>query len=144
MRQTAPPATILIRLLVGGVFLSEGIQKFLFPDALGPGRFAKIGVPIPQFSAPFVGIVEIACGALLLAGFLTRLACIPLLVDMCVAIASTKIPMLLKQGFWAAAHEARTDYSMVLGLLFLLLVGPDSLSLDSRLAPKADRPSAGS
>jgi putative oxidoreductase len=131
-----PRSLLLIRVLVGGVFLSEGIQKFLFPDALGIGRFAKIGIPAPDIMAPFVGIVEISCGALLIAGLLTRLAVIPLIIDMLVAIATTKVPLLLKSGFWAMAHEARTDYAMLLGCIFLLVVGSGQLSLDARIATK--------
>src|ERR1039458_3717366 len=128
----APRATILIRLLVGAVFLSEGVQKFLFPAALGVGRFTKIGIPAPQFFAPFVGIVEILCGTLLIIGLLTRLATIPLIIDISVAIITTKIPMLSSAGFWSTAHEARTDYCMFLGLVFLLLVGSGPFSIDRR------------
>src|SRR5438876_3174095 len=84
-------AILLIRVLVGWVFLSEGIQKFSFPDSLGVGRFVKIGIPWPQVMAPFVGVVEIICGTLLLIGFLTRLATVPLLIDIAVALYSTKI-----------------------------------------------------
>ncbi|MGC2511991.1 MAG: DoxX family protein, partial [Acidobacteriaceae bacterium] len=58
-------AIVLVRVLVGWVFLSEGIQKFLYPAALGVGRFAKIGIPAPQVMAPFVGGVEIVFGALI-------------------------------------------------------------------------------
>lgn len=130
LTSVAPRATLIIRLLVGLVFLSEGIQKFLFPDALGIGRFTKIGIPAPAFLAPFVGAVEISCGLLLVLGLATRLAAIPLLINISVAIATTKIPMLAQNGFWAAAHEARTDYSMLLGLLFLLVVGAGPWSLD--------------
>lgn len=133
LSSTAPRATILVRILVGWVFLSEGIQKFLFPAALGPGRFAQIGIPDPQFFGPFVGVVEIVCGALLILGFVTRLAAIPLLIDITVAILTTKIPMLEKSGFWAAMHEARTDFSMWLGSLFLLIVGAGPWSLDAIL-----------
>ena len=133
-RTDAPAAVILVRLIVGAVFLSEGIQKFLFPAALGAGRFAKIGIPAPEITAPFVGVVEIGCGALVLAGLLTRLAAIPLIVDMIVAIATTKLPMLASAGFWAAAHEARTDWSMILGSICLLIVGAGPWSLDGRLA----------
>ena len=82
---------MLIRVLVGWVFLSEGIQKFLYPDALGVGRFVKIGIPWPQVMAPFVGVVEIICGALLLIGLMTRFATVPLLIDIGVALYSTKI-----------------------------------------------------
>jgi putative oxidoreductase len=128
-----PRATILIRLLVGAVFLSEGIQKFLFPAALGVGRFTRIGIPAPQFFAPFVGIVEIVCGTLLIIGLLTRLATIPLIIDISVAIITTKIPMLSSAGFWSTAHEARTDYCMFLGLVFLLLVGSGPFSIDRRV-----------
>src|ERR1039458_9370200 len=109
-KSNAPRATLLTRLLVGAVFLSEGIQKFLFPATLGVGRFIKIGIPAPQFFAPFVGVVEIVCGTLLIIGLVTRLATIPLIIDISVAIITTKIPMLSKAGFWSMAHEARTDY----------------------------------
>ncbi len=119
------------------MFLSEGVQKFLFADQLGVGRFTKIGIPMPELMAPFVGVVEIVCGSLILVGFLTRLAAIPLIIDMLVAIASTKIPILLGKGFWAMAHEARTDWSMLLGSMFLLIAGPGQWSLDARL--KRDR-----
>ena len=144
-RTNAPAAVILIRLLVGGVFLSEGIQKFLFADAVGAGRFARIGIPSPQTMGPFVGIVEIVFGALILIGLLTRLATIPLLIDMIVAILTTKIPILLGYGFWGFSlnrvayygfwgmlHEARTDLSMLLCLLFLLIVGAGKWSMDAR------------
>jgi putative oxidoreductase len=135
---TAPKATMLIRVLVGWVFLSEGIQKFLSPESLGVGRFAKIGILDPSFSAPFVGGVEILFGTLIIVGFLTRLSAIPLVIDITVAIATTKILMLLDKGFWAAAHEARTDLSMLLGLLFLLIEGAGPLSIDSRLTRGLD------
>ena len=130
----APAACFLIRLVVGVVFLSEGIQKFLFPEALGVGRFAKIGIPVPQVMAPFVGAVEIGCGTLILVGLLTRPAAIPLIIDMLVAIATTKVPILLEGGFWKMAHEARTDWSMMLCSLFLLIVGAGPWSLDATLA----------
>lgn len=127
-------AIIIVRVLVGWVFLSEGIQKFLFADALGVGRFIKIGIPAPEIMAPFVGVVEIVGGVLLLVGLFTRLAAIPLIINMLVAIATTKIPILLKSGTWAMAHEARTDFSMLLGSLFLLLVGSGHFSLDNYLS----------
>jgi uncharacterized membrane protein YphA (DoxX/SURF4 family) len=127
----AAKAILLIRILVGWVFLSEGIQKFLFPDSLGVGRFVKIGIPSPQVMAPFVGVVETVCGALVLVGLFTRLATVPLLIDIAVAIYSTKIVTFAKNGFWGTLHEARTDVSMLLGLIFLLLVGAGALSLDA-------------
>jgi putative oxidoreductase len=127
-----PGAVILVRLLVGAVFLSEGVQKFLFPAALGAGRFAKIGIPSPAFFGPFVGVVEIVCGALVLLGLLTRLATIPLIVDITIAIVATKLPLLAKNGFWNMAHEARTDCCMLLGAIFLLIVGAGRLSIDAR------------
>jgi len=144
----APAATLLIRLVVGGIFLTEGIQKCLYPAELGGGRFAKIGIPAPEMMGPFVGGVEIVCGALVIFGFLTRIAALLLLIDISVAIVSTKIPILLAHGFWAFSlaklprygflammHEARTDLAMWFGLLFLLLVGAGrKWSLDAKLA----------
>jgi uncharacterized membrane protein YphA (DoxX/SURF4 family) len=131
VRSDAPAVAILIRLMVGAVFLSEGVQKFLFPDELGAGRFLKIGLPMPELLGPFVGTFEIVCGALVLLGMVTRLAAIPLLVIMAVALTTTKWPMLADGGFWAMAHEARTDWSMALGALFLLVVGAGPWSVDA-------------
>jgi putative oxidoreductase len=128
----AARAVLLIRVLVGWVFVSEGVQKFLFPALLGVGRFAKIGIPFPRVTAPVVGTIEIGCGALLLIGWFTRCAAIPLLGVITVAIATTKIPMIAKSGIWSMLHEARADFSMLLGLLFLLIVGAGSVSLDAR------------
>lgn len=144
----APAATFLIRIVVGGIFLTEGIQKFLYPAELGAGRFAKIGIPAPEMMGPFVGGIEIVCGALVIFGFITRIAALLLLIDISVAIISTKIPILLGHGFWGFSlaklprygflsmmHEARTDLAMWCGLLFLLLVGAGrKWSVDAKLA----------
>ena len=150
----APCATVLVRLMVGGVFFEEGIQKFLLADLLGAGRFARIGIPAPEIMGPFVGGVEVVFGALILAGWLTRLAAVPLLVNISVAILSTKIPILLGHGFlgfhlaklpryglWSMLSEARTDFSMFLGLWFLLIVGAGRWSVDHfrQERPKAAR-----
>ena len=70
---------------------------------------------------------------MIIAGFFTRVATIPLLIDIIVAIATTKVPMLLHQGFWPMAHEARTDYCMLLGLLFLSIQGAGRWSVEQRL-----------
>jgi uncharacterized membrane protein YphA (DoxX/SURF4 family) len=144
---SAPASVILIRLVVGAVFLTEGIQKFLFPSEVGAGRFAKIGIPSPDTMAPFVGAVETVCGTFILLGLLTRLAAIPLIINMLVAILSTKIPILLGYGFWGfslrqvpyygfwgMAHEMRTDWAMLLGSIFLAIIGAGAWSLDHRLS----------
>lgn len=133
LRDTAAePSTILVRLMVGAVFLSEGIQKFLFSATVGAGRFAKIGLPAPEMLAPFVGTFEIVCGTCVLLGLFVRLAVVPLLAIMAVAFFTTKLPILLNSGFWAAAHEGRTDYAMILGSLFLLWRGAGAWALDAR------------
>lgn len=137
-RADGPPSLILIRLMVGGVFLSEGIQKFLDPAARGTGRFEKIGLPMPEFFGPFVGSFEITCGALVLLGVITRIAVLPLIAIMLVAFATTKWPILRDEGFWKAAHDARTDWAMLLGSLFLLLNGAGRWSVD-RLMSKRQR-----
>ncbi|MBI5472307.1 MAG: DoxX family protein [Ignavibacteriae bacterium] len=129
----------LIRLMVGAVFLSEGIQKFLFSESLGVGRFIKIGIPAPEILAPFVGVAEIVCGALLLLGLFTRLAAIPLIINMLVAISTTKIPILVEKGFWAMAHDARTDWCMLLGSIVLLIIGGGRWSADSLLVRRGKR-----
>ncbi len=125
--------SILPRLLVGLVFLSEGIQKFLYPDLVGAGRFTRIGFENPEFLAYFVAVFEVVCGALVLAGFMTRLAAIPLAVIMSVAIYTTKLPVLMKDGFWSMAHASRNDFSMTMMLIFLLIYGAGKYSFDKML-----------
>ncbi|MNK23672.1 putative oxidoreductase CatD [compost metagenome] len=121
---------IIIRLMVGAVFLSEGIQKFLFPAELGAGRFERIGLPVPEFLGTLVGLFEILCGALLLLGLATKLASIPVIIIMLVAIATTKGVVLREEGFWPMMHGSRTDWAMLLGSLFLLLKGGGRWSVD--------------
>jgi len=119
--------------MVGTVFLSEGIQKFLFAESLGAGRFAKIGLPLPEFLGSFVGSFEIICGLFILVGCMTRLASIPLIAIMLVAIETTKIEILINDGFWKMMHESRTDWAMLLGSIFLLLRGGGFWSLDKKI-----------
>lgn len=133
IRTDSSKTTILIRLMVGAVFLSEGIQKFLFPDVRGAGRFEKIGLPSPEFLGYFVGTFETVCGALVLMGLLTRLASIPLIIIMLVAIATTKADVLVNEGFWEMLHGSRTDWSMLLGSIFLLIRGGGRYSVDYAL-----------
>lgn len=150
LNTTAPASTVLIRAIVGGIFLAEGVMKFLYPDALGAGRFAKIGIPYPEVMGPFVGCVEIIGGLLLLIGLFTRIAAAVTLVNMLVAIVSTKGPVLVghafagfslqkvdRYGFLSFMHEARTDLLMIFGLLFLLVAGAGSWSMDVRLTGSA-------
>ncbi len=144
----ASGSTILIRLLVGLiVFVPEGTQKWIFPEILGAGRFAHIGIPVPGIMGPFVGVVEITCGALIVLGLFTRLAALPLIAVVIVAITSTKIPMwighdlwifhtpmLARFGFWGMAHEARLDFVMLFALIYLLIEGAGRWSLDAMIA----------
>jgi uncharacterized membrane protein YphA (DoxX/SURF4 family) len=126
------------------VFLASGLLKFLYENQ-GPGRFAKIGLPAPGALSSFVGTVEIVGGALLLLGLFVRVAALPLVVDMVVAIATTKIPLLFgpgpepiaavpKTGFWAFAYQARLDVTMLLACGFLVIAGAGLWSLDALLA----------
>src|SRR5215212_8014186 len=153
---SSPPVTTLIRLMVGAVFLSEAIMKFVFPETLGPGRFSLIGLPAPEIISPFDAAFEAGCGILLMLGLLTRPAAIPMIVDMIVAILSTKIPLLLGtsplplppvppiSGFWAVLHEVRSEYAQLLGTVYLLVAGPGRQSLDALLlrGPDATVPAA--
>jgi putative oxidoreductase len=124
---------ILVRLTVGLIFLTEGIQKFLFPELLGTGRFTTIGFSHPAFWAYFTGIFEIICGTLIILGFITRLASVPLIIIMITAFITTKIPILLHKGVWPWAHEYRTDFAMTLLLIYLLIYGSGNWSVDSRI-----------
>lgn len=149
IRTIPAKTTIIIRFMVGAVFLSEGIQKFLFPAIRGAGRFEKMGFPNPEFFEYFVGSFEIICGILLLLGFITRGAALAMIINMSVAIIVTKIPIafgesfgpfvlreLKSYGFWAMAHEIRTDFAMWLGSLFLLVKGGGKWSVDLMLWQK--------
>ena len=139
-----PRATLLLRLMAGGVFLWEGLMKFAFPNQ-GVGRFTKLGFPAPHFTATADAWLEIIGGTLLLAGFLTRLIAVPFIIEMLVAIASTKSPLYLgtsplplppvppQVGFWAVLHEVRSEYAQLLTVAFLLLAGPGRWSLDALL-----------
>ena len=137
-------ATLLVRAAVGTVFLTSGLVKFLFENQ-GAGRFAKIGFPYAHALAAFVGTTEIVCGTLVLVGLFVRLAAVPLVIDMMVAIATTKLPLLFgagpepvaappKMGFWAFAYQARLDVTMLLACVFLVAAGAGLFSLDSFLA----------
>jgi putative oxidoreductase len=146
----APGWSILVRLLVGlVVFLPEGIQKLAFPEVLGAGRFANIGIPYPEVMGPLVGVLEVMCGALIILGLFTRLASIPLIIIIIVAILSTKVPILLghgwwifhlprlpRYGFWSMMHEARVDFDMLLALVYLLIEGGGAWSLDALLGER--------
>jgi putative oxidoreductase len=139
-----PAATLFLRLMAGGVFFWEGILKFVYPNQ-GLGRFTKLGFPIPEVMANFVGTTEIVGGLLILLGLGTRFIALYFISEMLVAIVSTKISLYLgtsplplpaappKIGFWAVLHEIRSDYAQLLTCLFLLVEGPGKKSLDATI-----------
>ena len=143
-----PKSTLLLRLMAGGVFFWEGLLKFIYANQ-GVGRFTKLGIPFPNFSATFIGGLEIVGGLLLLAGLTTRLIAIPFVAEMIVAILSTKISLYLgtsplplppappQVGFWAVLHEIRSEYAQVMTALFLLVNGPGEWSLDAVLSKRS-------
>ena len=121
---------IILRLIVGLIFISEGIQKFLFLEVLGPGLFRNIGFSHAYFWAYFTGAFEIVCGIFVLFGFLTRIMSVPLLIVMITAFISTKLPVLHYKGFWTFAHDYTTDFSMTLLLILLIIYGGGKRSVD--------------
>ena len=141
---TGPRSTLLLRLMAGGVFLWEGLLKLVYTNQ-GVGRFTKLGIPFPHFTAHFIAGLEIIGGLLLLFGLLTRLIAIPFVIEMIVAILSTKIslylgtsplplpPSLPQVGMWAVLHEIRADWAQLLTVSFLLINGPGRWSLDALL-----------
>ena len=137
----ASGAVVWIRLYVGLIFAGEGFLKFLRPDTLGPGRFAKVDIPLSTFTAYLDGVFEIGCGAAILAGLLVRLATVPMIVDMIGALGFTKVPLLFgsaalypkEHGFWDFFHEGRLEIAMLCGSVFLLTVGAGGFSIDARM-----------
>jgi uncharacterized membrane protein YphA (DoxX/SURF4 family) len=139
-----PSATILLRLMTGGVSLWEGLLKFVYTNQ-GVGRFTKLGFPFPHATANLVGMLEIVGGILLITGFLTRPIAIPFVIEMLVAILSTKIALYMgtsplplppvppQFGFWAVLHEIRSEYAQLMTTMFLLIAGPGRWSLDALL-----------
>jgi|SRR5271155_3018363 putative oxidoreductase len=130
---TGPASIVLIRLAVAMIFFTQGILKFVDPN-MGVVRFTKIGFSHPYFTVHFVGTFEVVCGLLVLVGFWTKAAAVPLLIVITTAIATTKIPELFRanQGFWYMVSDARTDFAMFCSLLFLIFVGGGTWSLDAR------------
>lgn len=142
----AAKTTILIRLMVGGIFLSEGIQKMLYPMIRGAGRFESLGFPNPELIGSLIGFIEVFAGLMILMGLFTRIGSLCTISIMSVAIIVTKIPIafggsfgpfelvdLEMYGFWSMAHEMRTDFAMWLGSLFLLIKGGGRWSIDLNL-----------
>ncbi|MGB3343543.1 MAG: DoxX family protein [Aequorivita sp.] len=130
IRTDSSKTTVLIRIMVGAVFFSEGLQKFIFPSIRGAGRFEKIGLPSPEFLGAFVGGFEVVCGVLILFGLLTRLASIPTFIIMLVALFTTKVGVFANSGLWEMMHGSRTDWAMLIGSLFLIIRGGGKFSLD--------------
>jgi uncharacterized membrane protein YphA (DoxX/SURF4 family) len=124
---------IFIRLIVGLVFIIEGILKYLFLEVYGPSYFNEIGFSHAFFWAYFTGAFEILCGILILFGLLTRLASIPLLTIMIVAFITTKLPLLATKGFWTFAHEYRIDFSLTILLILLIIYGGGKWSVDLKI-----------
>jgi putative oxidoreductase len=132
----------LLRMMAGGVFLWEGILKFVYINQ-GLGRFTKLGFPIPELTANFVATTEIIGGLFLLFGIFTRFTAFWFIIEMIIAILSTKITLYLgtsplplppappKMGAWAVLHEIRSDYAQLLTCLFLLIEGPGIASVDA-------------
>lgn len=144
--------TILIRLMLAGVFVSEGYLKLIDPEWLGAGRFAKIGIPYPEITGPVVGWTELICGLLIAFGLFSRMAAVPLIIVMIIAFISTKIPILFghdwwifsvrkleRYGFFSMTHEGRLDYAMLLGAIFIYLKGSGSWSFDKMLFSEAGK-----
>jgi len=139
-----PKSTLLLRLMAGGVFFWEGLLKFVYVNQ-GVGRFTKLGIPFPHFTAAFIGYLEIFGGLLLLTVLMTRAIAIPFVAEMIVAVLSTKIslylgtsplplpPALPTVGFWAVLHEVRSEYAQLLTVVFLLINGPGKWSVDAVL-----------
>jgi putative oxidoreductase len=124
---------IVIRLIVSLIFISEGVQKYLFLQVLGPGLFQEIGFAHAYFWAYFTGAFEILCGILVLFGLLTRLASVPLVIVLITAFIKVKLPVLMFKGLFAFLHEYNTDFALILLLSLLIIYGGGRWSVDLKL-----------
>jgi putative oxidoreductase len=130
---------IIVRLIVGLIFISEGIQKCVIVTAFGPAFFKDIGFSHPLFWTYFIGTFEISCGVLVLLGLLIRLASIPLFVIMVTAFITTKLPLLSFKGVWTFLHEYSIDFSLTLLLILLFIYGSGKWSFDLKIM-QAEKP----
>jgi uncharacterized membrane protein len=125
---------LLIRAIVGLVFVLEGALKFLSPGDYGVGSFARIGLPWPQYLAPAVGGIEIAGGLAILFNFFLGEAALVLALVMATALVTTKIPILLgrplgpfalpvepRYGLLAFFHAARVEAFMLVSAVAILI-----------------------
>lgn len=135
---TSERSAVFIRIVIGLIFFTEGLQKYIFPELLGTGRFAKIGFMDPSFWAYFTGTFEIICGVLVIIGFAIRISAMPLLIIIITAFITTKWPLLIQKGFWVMIHEYRTDFAMTVLLIYLIIFGAGKWSVDAYFSSMAN------
>jgi uncharacterized membrane protein YphA (DoxX/SURF4 family) len=131
MRQALP--MILIRVMVGLVFLFEGALKFVLPGDFGAASFVAIGMPFPHLLAPTVGCIEILCGIAVLLNLFAGDAALLLMLMILTALAA-KLPILLGRhwgpfplpamhhyGWLSFLHESRAELCMIFVLIAILI-----------------------
>lgn len=116
---------LLARISLGSIFTLSGWGKLHHLDQV-TGFFTQLGIPFPEFNAGFVGATEFGFGILILLGLLTRLAAIPLIITMTVAIATAKRPEI--EGLTDVLGFEEFIYIVI--FIWLMIQGAGKVSLD--------------
>lgn len=131
---TEPDNTFfLIRFMVGFYFLAGGVLKFAYPELQEIGFYSSFGGVTAGSIVTVISALELICGLMIVAGFFTRIAAIPLLLIVGFTVFIGKFPILLEEGFWLMAHISRIDFAMFLGCVFLLINGSGMWSIDWKI-----------
>lgn len=126
-----PAAPLVLRVVLGGLFVWHGIDKFDAGISMIEDMFRSWGVPAAGLTAPLTAIIEIVAGAALILGVMTRLSAMLLGLVMVGAIIYVKADLGIISS--QPMPGAELDLAMLAGLVALIVTGPGAASVDERV-----------